>query len=62
VVEDTQRVRPANSEVERLLCDHSKARELLAWTPKIGLEEGLQRSIDWFTNHLGRYKTDIYNI
>ena len=62
VVEDSQRLRPANSEVERLLCDHSKATDLLGWTPKIGLEEGLQLSIDWFRNHLDRYKTDIYNV
>lgn len=62
VVEDTQRIRPANSEVERLLCDHSKAQSLLGWQPKVGLEEGLARSIDWFKSHLDRYKTDIYNI
>lgn len=62
VVEDSQRIRPANSEVERLLCGHAKAKELLDWTPRVGLEEGLQRSIDWFRSHLDRYKTDIYNI
>jgi dTDP-glucose 4,6-dehydratase len=62
VVEDAQRIRPANSEVERLLCGHAKARELLGWTPHVGLEDGLQRSIDWFRNHLDRYKTDIYNV
>jgi dTDP-glucose 4,6-dehydratase len=62
VVEDAQRIRPAGSEVERLLCDHSKATALLGWTPKVGLEEGLQRSIDWFSRHLEHYKTDIYNI
>lgn len=62
VVEDTQRIRPANSEVERLLCDHSKATQLLGWTPAITLELGLQRTIDWFRNHLDRYKPDLYNI
>jgi NAD dependent epimerase/dehydratase len=62
VVEDTQRIRPANSEVERLLCGNDKARSLLGWSPRVGLEEGLQRSIEWFRGHLDRYKTDIYNI
>lgn len=62
VVEDSQRIRPAASEVERLLCGHAKARELLGWAPRVGLEEGLQRSIDWYRGHLDRYKTDIYNI
>jgi NAD dependent epimerase/dehydratase len=62
VVEDAQRIRPANSEVERLLCSHAKAKELLGWEPRVGLEDGLQRSIAWFRDHLDRYKTDIYNV
>lgn len=62
VVEDTQRLRPTNSEVERLLCANDKARELLGWTPRIQLEEGLQRTIAWMTGNLDRFKTDIYNI
>ncbi len=62
VVEDAQRIRPPNSEVERLLCGHDKASELLGWSPGVGLEEGLERSIAWFRDHLDRYKTDIYNI
>jgi len=28
--------------------DLTKARYLLAYTPKIGIEEGLKRTIDWF--------------
>jgi len=62
VVEDTQRIRPANSEVERLLCGNAKAKDLLGWTPRVSLEEGLARTIDWFRSHLHRYKTGIYNI
>lgn len=62
VVEDSQRIRPAASEVERLLCGHDKARALLGWTPAVDLEQGLERTIDWFRRHLDRYKTDIYNI
>jgi len=62
VVEDSQRIRPVNSEVERLLCNHDKASRLLGWSPGIGLEEGLQRTIDWFRCHLDRYKADIYNV
>ena len=62
VVEDAQRLRPANSEVERLLCGNEKARRLLSWAPKVGLEEGLRRTIAWFEKHQDRYKTDIYNV
>lgn len=35
-------------EAWRLCCDNSKARELLRWQPKLTLEEGLQRTIQWF--------------
>ncbi len=62
VVEDNQRIRPANSEVERLLCGNAKAKDLLGWMPTVDLEEGLRRSIDWFRQHLDRYKADHYNI
>ena len=32
--------------------DISKARRVLGWEPKIGLEDGLQRSIAWFRQHI----------
>lgn len=48
VVEDQARVRPANSEVLELLCDNSKAKELLGWRPKYSLENGLTDVIDFF--------------
>ena len=62
VVEDTKRLRPVNSEVERLLCDNARARELLGWSPRIDLEDGLHRTIEWFERNLDRYKSDIYNV
>lgn len=62
VVQDNQRIRPGNSEVERLLCDHSRATALLGWQPRVSLEDGLTQTIAWLRDHLGRYKTDIYNV
>ena len=62
LVQDGQRVRPDKSEVDRLLCDNGKAKRLMGWTPKVSLEEGLLRTIEWFERHSNRYKTEIYNI
>lgn len=62
IVCDDQRVRPANSEVERLLASNAKAKALLGWEPRVSLEDGLARTIEWFRDHLSRYKTDLYNI
>ena len=52
------RLRPENSEVDRLCCDHSKAKKLLGWQPKNtgkdGLKEGLKCTIEWFSNPANR--------
>jgi NAD dependent epimerase/dehydratase len=58
ILTESQRVRPEKSEVERLMCDNSKARKLLGWEPRTSLEEGLRLTIDWFVGHVGEYKTD----
>lgn len=51
VVIDEERRRPSGSEVERLLASNELAKELTGWTPEVDLEEGLQRTIDWFREH-----------
>jgi NAD dependent epimerase/dehydratase len=45
---DTGRVRPPDSEVERLQADPSKAKELLGWSSEHDLESGLTKTIEWF--------------
>jgi NAD dependent epimerase/dehydratase len=61
VVSEEPRVRPENSEVERLRCNNDKAQRLLAWQPRVPLEEGLSRTIEWIKCHRARYKPHIYN-
>ena len=68
VISDTERIRPVNSEVERLWADNSKARDLFGWSPRYagrdGLARGLQETINWFTQpeNLQHYKSDVYNL
>ncbi len=59
---DAQRLRPARSEVERLLADSTLARAVLCWEPKISLEEGLTRTIAWMRAHPGGYQPDAYQV
>ncbi|MCX5792245.1 MAG: NAD-dependent 4,6-dehydratase LegB [Elusimicrobia bacterium] len=61
---DKQRVRPAKSEVERLLGDNTKIRKLAGWKPGFSFEQGLGETIEWFRRpeNLARYKSDIYNL
>lgn len=63
-VRDPARIRPAGSEVFRLCGDNSKITELTDWRPQVTIEEGLSRTIDWFTDpaNLARYKANIYNV
>ncbi len=65
---DEKRIRPENSEVERLLASHEKAQRLLHWSPQYagieGLKYGLRETIQWFTctNNISHYKTAMYNL
>jgi nucleoside-diphosphate-sugar epimerase len=59
---DPVRDRPAGSEVERLLSDNSLARELLGWTPRHTLDEGLEVTIAWLARHLDRYRPGTYQV
>ena len=56
------RARPEDSEVERLLADASKAERLLGWRSEVALEEGLRRTIEWFSGAVDRYKPQLYNV
>lgn len=59
---DNERVRPENSEVERLRCDNSKIIDKTNWRPKYNLEDGLKETIKWIEDHLELFKSDIYNV
>ena len=62
-VVDPQRLRPAKSEVMRLQGDSSRLRDLTGWRPRFSLEQGLRKTVEWFSDpkNLSSYKPDIYN-
>lgn len=62
VICDTQRLRPEKSEVNRLLGDNKKIKELTKWQLNYTFEEGLKETIQFVKDNLDRYKTNIYNI
>ncbi len=61
---DPDRLRPAESEVQRLRCDGQKLRDAHGFQPEISLREGLKQTVDWFQNpnNLRRYKGFLYNV
>ena len=64
VITKSERFRPEKSEVYRLWCDNTKIHNLTGFIPKYNIQEGLKKTIDWFTNpeNLRKYKSDIYNV
>jgi dTDP-glucose 4,6-dehydratase len=59
---DPDRLRPEKSEVQRLLSDNRKARDVLGWSPEISLRDGLKHTIDWIIKHPHYYQSGQYQI
>jgi dTDP-glucose 4,6-dehydratase len=47
IEQEQVRIRPASSEVDRLLCDARRFRELTGWIPRVPLAEGLKDVIEF---------------
>ena len=68
IVSDEIRIRPENSEVDRLWASNTKAKEIFGWEPKYsgrdGFKQGLLKTIEWFTKaeNLREYKSEDYNV
>tara|TARA_R110000737_G_scaffold149296_1_gene178652 strand:- start:9437 stop:10420 length:984 start_codon:yes stop_codon:yes gene_type:complete len=63
-ISDQQRIRPDKSEVFRLWCDNSKISSLTGFRPEVSIEEGLRKTVQWFSRpeNLSKYKHNIYNV
>jgi NAD dependent epimerase/dehydratase len=59
---DENRIRPDNSEVERLMCNNEKLINNTGWKPAFDLDKGLIETIEWLKQNMNNYKSDIYNV
>lgn len=68
ILSDEVRMRPQNSEVERLVADNSRALRELNWKPRYCGEEGfveaLKETIKWFSHieNIDKYQSHRYTI
>ena len=62
IVQDERRVRPAKSEVMKLVSDNRLAARKMGWSPKVDLDEGLSRTIDFVAANIDLYRTTDYNV
>ena len=44
----------------KLICDNTNARDLLGWSPRRSLDEGLNETIEYVQKHITSYKTEHY--
>lgn len=57
-----ERLRPADSEVDRLCASVDKARASLGWEAGFSFEDGLRLTIDWIAGSLDAYRPEVYGV
>jgi len=62
IEQDAARIRPANSEVKRLISNNLIAKEICGWKPSYTLEEGLAQTVEWIKKNINKYRPDRYAI
>jgi len=62
IKKEAQRTRSIKSEVVRLVCDNSKFLKYTQWKPKVKIEKGLDRTINWFREFKDLFKHDVYHV
>lgn len=62
IICEEQRLRPAASEVERLLGSNELLYSLTGFRPQISIDEGLRITVDWIRSHMDAYKIDRYMV
>ena len=60
IVCEAERLRPEKSEVNRLLGDATKLRNLTGWAPKYTFQQGLAETIEFLRGNLDQYKVGQY--
>lgn len=51
IVQDDDRYRPGDSDVEELLVGYEKLNEETGWEPQVEWADGVRRTIDWYANN-----------
>jgi NAD dependent epimerase/dehydratase len=62
VLTEPERVRPQDSEVERLVADITRAREWANYEPRTSLEEGLRTTSEWVKENLDKVRPSGYQV
>jgi NAD dependent epimerase/dehydratase len=62
IVCEDERIRPAESEVSRLIADNTLIKSLTGWTPQTDFREGLEQTVKWIKRNLGLFNPMHYSV
>lgn len=62
IKKEKHRERTQKSEVARLVCDNTQFTKHTNWRPKINIEEGLDKTINWLKKNKDFFKHGIYHV
>ena len=62
IIIEKKRIRPKNSEVDKLICDNKKIRKSSLWKPKINIEKGIENTVNWIKQNQEIFKSNTYNV
>lgn len=62
VRQEEERVRPAKSEVGRLICDYSRAAAAFGYAPSVTLAEGLEKVLDFLRSQPPAGDSNLYRV
>ena len=60
IVTDEMRIRPENSEVNRLLADNALIHSITPWRTSVPFEKGLERTVEWIGRNLHFFDPEHY--
>ena len=58
IISTSKKMRPSLSEVNNLLCANRKIKKLTNWKPKVNIDEGLKKTIEWVKLNQSKYGDD----
>ena len=61
IVSEVARIRPENSEVNRLLADNRLMAELTGWKSEVSFRDGLSQTVEWIKRNLGHFNIGEYS-
>lgn len=62
ITSENLRIRPENSEVQRLFCDNTKILNNTSWSPNYNIKTGLIETIKWARENENLFKPSLYNV